>query len=39
MNEVIERIEELMYHYKKAHLMGEYFGLKIALEIIKRVNK
>lgn len=36
MKEIIAHIEELMEHYRKAGLLGEFFGLRIALEILKK---
>jgi len=36
MNEIITQIEDLIAHYRKAGLIGEVIGLRIALEIIKR---
>lgn len=35
MDMIVNRIEELMLEYRDAKLYGEFFGLKIALEIIK----
>ena len=37
IKKIIAEIEELMVHYRDAKLFGELFGLKTALEIIKRV--
>lgn len=37
LDKIINEIEELMEHYRRAGLLGEFFGLKIALEIIRRV--
>ena len=39
IKKIIAEIEELMVHYRDAKLIGELFGLKTALEIIKRVVK
>lgn len=36
MKEIIAHIEELMEHYRRAGLLGEFFGLKMALEIIRK---
>lgn len=36
IDEKIKEIETLMEHYRKAGLLGEFFGLKIALEILKK---
>ena len=36
LDKIINEIEELMEHYRKAGLLGEFFGLKIALEILKK---
>lgn len=33
---VIERIEELIQHYRKAGLIGEVIGLRVALEILRK---
>ncbi len=37
LDKIINEIEELMEHYRRAGLLGEVFGLKVALEIIRRV--
>lgn len=37
MNEIIIQMEELIKHYRKAGLVGEVIGLRVALEIVKRV--
>ena len=36
MTEIIYQLEELIKHYRRAGLVGEVIGLRIALEIIKR---
>lgn len=36
IEKIIAEIEELMVHYRDAELYGELFGLKTALEIVKR---
>ena len=36
MDLIINRIEELMHEYRNAKMYGEFFGLKIALEILKK---
>jgi len=37
MDEIITQLEELIKHYRKAGLVGEVIGLRVALEIVKRV--
>jgi len=37
IEKIIAEIEELMAYYRDAKLYGELFGMKTALEIIKRV--
>lgn len=37
MTEIIERLEELITHYRKVGLVGEVIGLRVALDIIKGV--
>lgn len=39
MTEAIKRIEELIKHYRKAKLYGEVFGLRVALDVLKRVER
>lgn len=39
MDLIINRIEELMHEYRNAKMYGEFFGLKIALEILKKGRK
>lgn len=36
---IIDRIEELMNAYRDARMYGEFFGLKIALEILKKARE
>lgn len=33
---IIEQIEVIMDHYREAKMYGELFGLKVALDILKR---
>ena len=33
---MIERLEELIHHYRKAGLIGEVIGLRVALEILRK---
>ena len=37
MTEIISQLEELIKHYRKAGLIGEVIGLRIALDVVKRV--
>lgn len=36
IDRIIKQIEDLMVHYRAAGQYGELFGLKVALEIIKK---
>lgn len=36
MDKVVKELEELMRYYLAAGLIGEYIGLKVAVEVIRR---
>lgn len=36
IEKMIAEIEELIEHYRKAGLIGEVFGLRVALEVLKK---
>ena len=36
---IIKQIEEITIYYRDAKMYGEVFGLKVALELIKKAQK